>query len=515
MVHEFQLRRLFPLLALFILAFALPLSAQEEKRRIALVIGNSAYENVPALSNPGNDAADLAAALQKVGFEVILHSDQSQASMLDSLRTYRRKAAGAEIALIYFAGHGIEIDRQNYLIPVDAVLETDSDINFEAVPLDTVIFAASGATRLSMVIVDACRNNPFATSIKRTSSSRSIGRGLTAVEPTRNTLVAYAAKEGTTAADGSGRNSPYAEALIEALKEPNLEVGLMMRRVRDGVLQATAGEQEPFVYGSLSADQIFLNDTRGISIAEPEPEPETPVVSPADARANAVAAEVAFWQSIYESSKPEELRAYLKRYPDGLFVDLARSRLESQDDDGDEGEDLASLAPVEPLEPEAPPEPPRALRRSEVVELQERLSALGHSLGRADGIAGRRTQNAIRDFEASENMAITGQATLPVLTALRASVSDATLADWRARQATVRTTTPKPSAPTTSQPKTPTTTTPPKEAEASTGPDPEFRQFCNSNRQCGTSQCRQGGSGDFFKKTQACQFCRVWARRCQ
>ena len=477
--------------------------------RVALLIGNGAYQNVPELKNPRNDSADLADALEAVGFEVFLHTDQTQGTMLDTLRGFRRKASRAEIAVVYFAGHGIEIDRQNYLIPVDAVLETDSDINFEAVPLDTMIFAASGASRLSMVIVDACRNNPFAASIQRTSSSRSIGRGLSAVEPTRNTLVAYAAKEGTTAADGAGRNSPYATALLAALKEPNLEVGLMMRRVRDEVLASTGGAQEPFVYGSLSADQIYLNETRGLSLVSPG--------SDASRQQDATAAEVAFWQSVSQSDDPRELESYLARYPDGVFAGLARSRLARLNTS-----DTASLKPLVKQTPESEPEAndtaplidDRSLNRSEVVELQERLSALGHSLGRADGIPGRRTSAAVRAFEQQESLPETGEASLTVLTALRSKVSDTELRAWRAKQQAARTTTQRrtqPSNTATPKPAEPTT-----EAEApSTAKTPSFTKFCQSNRQCATTECRRGADGKIFANKRSCQFCRAYTVRCE
>lgn len=489
---------------------AVPAWAQEGgDRRVALVIGNGAYEHVPELKNPKNDSADLANALTAVGFDVTLHRDQTQGSMLDTLRGFRRKAAGAEIALIYFAGHGIEIDRQNYLIPVDAVLQTDSDINFEAVRLETMIFAASGAARLSMVIVDACRNNPFAASIQRTNSDRSIGRGLSAVEPTKNTLVAYAAKEGTTAADGAGRNSPYARALIEALQEPNLEVGLMMRRVRDAVLGATGGQQEPFVYGSLSAEQIFLNDTRGLSLVTPSPE--------AAQSPGASAAEIAFWQSIADTSDPAELESYLARYPDGLFSVLAQSRVARLRTTAPEPQD--EFKPLVPQDNQAEvesvdPEPSRALTRSEIVELQERLSAVGYGVGAADGIPGRRTSAAVREFERSQNLPETGEATLTVLTALREQISDADLEDWRSKQRAARVVKPKTEARQATQPRVQQAepaAEAPQEPAAKTG---AFRQFCASNAQCATSQCRTSDGGG-FRKRRACQFCSVYAVRCE
>lgn len=503
------------------LLMVLPLQAQENgAKRIALVIGNSAYENVAELKNPGNDSADLAAALTAVGFEVILHTDQTQGAMLDTLRGFRRSADGAEVALIYFAGHGIEIDRQNYLLPVDAVLETDADVNFEAVKLETMIFATSGAKRLGMVIVDACRNNPFATSMKRSNSSRSIGHGLSAVEPAKNTLVAYAAKEGTTAADGAGRNSPYAKALIASLRQPDLEVGLMMRRVRDDVLASTGGKQEPFVYGALSAEQIFLNDTRDLSPIAP-----AILVTNGDVEdvPDASADEIVFWQSIVGSSETSELEAYLARYPDGFFVDLARARIKKS------GKVVPGLeGPTNPLSPDkiAPQgDIERELTRREMVELQERLSAVGHRLGPADGIAGRRTEAAIRDYEKAQNLPILGQATWAILSALREQVRESELKTWRSKQTAAGPRTK--SAPTqtkatsrsnaVSPPKavSPAKVAAPKpKTETISKPLAKYKQFCGSNRQCGNSQCRIGTSGETWRKSRECRFCALYAQRC-
>lgn len=519
------LRRL--MLALILLAMVLPgivLAQDGQSRRIALVIGNGAYQNAPELSNPGNDAEDLAAALKNVGFEVIHRTDQTQGQLLDTLRTFQRKSSGADIALIYYAGHGIEIDRQNYLIPVDAVLETDSDVNFETVTLETVMFAASGATQLSMVIVDACRNNPFATSMQRSASSRSIGRGLSAVEPAQNTLVAYAAKEGTTAADGIGRNSPYAAALLKALARPDLEVGLMMRQVRDEVLGATNGQQEPFVYGSLSAEQIFLNEARGLSIVAPE---GTSTSGP-----TADAAEIAYWQSISQGSNVDELETYLTLYPSGLFSNLARSRIArmrsvaslsgSESDVTDQNSGLSSERTQPAVgEQTVSPAPQiqqltnRNLTRIETVELQERLSAAGHSLGRADGIAGRRTISAIRKFEEEEGLEITGAATWRVLQRLRSRVDDVALADWREEQT-------KQAAVPTSKPVqqiiAPTKPTPtPKQSTAepvATSPSKGSSQFCRSNRQCETSECRAGAGTSNWRNRPSCSLCSIYVDKC-
>jgi hypothetical protein len=227
-------------------------------RRVALVIGNSQYTNVPRLPNAGNDATDVSAALERVGFEVTQVQNADYGQMRASLQRFSADADGADMAVVYYAGHGFEIDSRNYLVPVDAWLKSDRDIDFETIPLAVVENSVSGAKTLSMVILDACRDNPFAVEMALSSPTRSIGRGLSAVEPSGGVLIAYSAKGGSLAKDGTGRNSPFASAFIEYVDDPGLDVGIMFRKIGDAVMQATNNQQEPFVYGRLPGDFIYL-----------------------------------------------------------------------------------------------------------------------------------------------------------------------------------------------------------------------------------------------------------------
>jgi basic membrane protein A len=227
-------------------------------KRVALVIGDSAYQHVARLPNPQRDAAAVAAALRRVGFQsVTLQTDLSRDGMMQALRDFARIAEGADWAVIYFAGHGLEVGGVNYLIPVDANLASDKDVGFEAVPLEQLLNAAERATKLRLVILDACRNNPFDSQMKRTVATRAVTRGLARVEPDDNTMVVYAAKHGETAIDGSGGNSPFTTALIKNLDTPGLEVRLLFDTVRDDVMDATSRKQQPFSYGSITARQKF------------------------------------------------------------------------------------------------------------------------------------------------------------------------------------------------------------------------------------------------------------------
>lgn len=229
-------------------------------RRIALVIGNSTYVSVPILLNPQRDAALVADTLKRVGFETVSLQVNLGRDALDSaLRNFARQAEAADWALVYYAGHGMEVNGTNYLIPVDAKISSDRDVSLEAVSLDQVRDVVNRAKRLRLIVLDACRDNPFASQMKRTMtvSSRSVSRGLASVEPEAGMLIVYAAKDGETASDGSGINSPFATAFVKNVQRPGLEVRRLFDNVRDDVMDATSRRQQPFSYGSLSGRDDF------------------------------------------------------------------------------------------------------------------------------------------------------------------------------------------------------------------------------------------------------------------
>ena len=251
-------------------------AAVKQGRRIALVIGNSGYKNVPALTNPQKDAAAIATSLRNVGFETVtLAIDATREKLIDSLRAFADDSEKADWAIVYYAGHGIEVNGQNYLIPTDAKLATDRDVQFEAIPLDQVMASLEGAKKLKLVLLDACRDNPFAPQMRRTAApattavatsstaggnvgSRSIGRGLGEVKVQGASLVVFAAKHGETALDGEGGNSPFAVAMVQRIATPGVEINKIFRLVRDDVMEATAGRQEPYTYGSLPGKEDFF-----------------------------------------------------------------------------------------------------------------------------------------------------------------------------------------------------------------------------------------------------------------
>ncbi|MBI1173613.1 peptidase C14, caspase catalytic subunit p20 [bacterium] len=246
-----------------------PLQAMAAK--VALVIGMGAYQHVVQLKNTVNDARNVGAKLEQVGFKVTYAIDATQTELLDTMQTFSFDAETADIALIYYAGHGVEASGENYLIPVDAEVKSNKDVQRVGVSLAQMLKVVEAARKMRIVILDACRNNPFgdlidttvkADPVKSGTDSRSTGpSGLAPVNPDLGTLVAFAAKEGQVALDGAGGDSPFALALMHALVKPDLEISLMFRQVRDEVLKETGNLQEPYTYGSLSGTPYYLAGT--------------------------------------------------------------------------------------------------------------------------------------------------------------------------------------------------------------------------------------------------------------
>jgi tetratricopeptide (TPR) repeat protein len=236
-----------------------PVATTPSGKRVALVIGNAKYSYAPLLANPTRDAQLLASTLRKVGFQsVTVKTDLTREGMIQALREFATTADGAEWAMVYYSGHGMEFGGANYLIPVDAQLKADRDIDLETVNIGQVLNTIEGAKRLRLVILDACRDNPFASQMRRTMASRSVGRGLARIEPEAGTLVVYAAKHGETALDGDGNDSPFVQAMVKRMVQtPPLEIRRLFDYVRDDVLASTHRKQQPFSYGSLSASEDF------------------------------------------------------------------------------------------------------------------------------------------------------------------------------------------------------------------------------------------------------------------
>jgi uncharacterized caspase-like protein len=313
-----MIKRLVPVAAVIggaILSMVLaPDVASAADKRVALIVGNSTYQTVPRLPNPSRDATAVARMFKDAGFDSVdVQLDVGNLEFKRSIRKFEALADHADIAVVYYAGHGLEIGGTNYLIPIDAKLASDRDAEDEAIPLERLVSSADGAKRLRLVILDACRDNPFITSMRRerkVASRAAVVSGLGKVEPTStDTLIAYAAKAGSIA-NGDGTQSPYTAALLKSLTVPGLDVRLAFGRIRDEVMKASGGKQEPFVYGSLGGNNLSL-------VPPPIVSQETPVdETRGDYEVVAKVGTVKAWQT------------FLGSHPTGFYSDLARAQLD-------------------------------------------------------------------------------------------------------------------------------------------------------------------------------------------
>jgi hypothetical protein len=326
------------------------------EKRVALVIGNGAYTKVPKLDNPKNDAAAMEAMFTAAGFDTVVRAnDLGVARMRRVLRDFSDTAYDADVAVVFYAGHGMEVGGVNYLIPTDAVLERDIDARDEAVSLDRVSEILEPVKRLRFIILDSCRDNPFVRSMRRTLATRTVRSGHGEIDektlPT-NTLVAYAQRAGATAGDGEGTNSPYTTALLKHLPTPGLDVELALRRVRDDVLKITKNRQEPFKYGSLGGTEVFLVRLQPPTV----PEAKAPPVSEAARE---------WWQ--VDKTSIAELETFVRRHGTSVEADYARARIEK-----------LKQASIPPAPPQVPPIKPPAPTASPAPEAPaERPSCSG------------------------------------------------------------------------------------------------------------------------------------------
>ena len=281
-------------------------------RRVALVIGNGAYTSVPGLKNPPNDARDMAAMLRTLGFDVTSGVNLNQRDMKRLIREFGMKLKGGGSGLFYYAGHGVQSKGRNYLIPVDANIQSEAEVEDSGVDAALVLnFMDDAQNGLNIVIFDACRNNPFARSF------RSANDGLAQVDAPTGTLIAYATAPGRVASDGSGQNGLYTSELLKQMRLPNVSITEMFMRVRAEVMKQTGNKQVPWEASSLVGSFYFSGGTT---------ESAAPVTA---SRIDANAFELSYWETIKSSTNPEDFKAYLTRYPNGQFADLANNRVKA------------------------------------------------------------------------------------------------------------------------------------------------------------------------------------------
>ena len=318
----------------FCLAFALGItlatqSAALADRRIALVIGNGKYENAGVLANPVNDADAIADLLTKAGFDSVdRRRDLGVVEFKRAVREFVDRAASADVAVVYYSGHGLEIGGVNYLIPVDAKLTSVLDMDDEAVSLDRILVAAGHVKKLSLIILDACRENPFHPAADDARVTRGVSLGLAGVGPTvADSLIAFAAKAGSVSYDGDGRNSPFTTALLKYITQPGLDIRLALGKVRDDVLRATNHRQEPYVYGSLGGENVALRPASEASsvAAFPPVMPNAAAVPPPPPRD---ADEAPDYRTAERAASLDGWRAFLAVHPGGSYARLARAEVD-------------------------------------------------------------------------------------------------------------------------------------------------------------------------------------------
>ena len=392
-------------------------ASSSASERVALVIGNGVYDHAPPLHVAMNDAADVGAALRRLGFAVTGVDNADQGAMRRALREFAAEASSARTAIVFYAGHAITLGEQSFLVPVDARLLSDQDIEFEAVPLKLVERAVSRASGIRLIILDAPQRSPFASTMQLNEATAQIREGLAGTRPSAGTLVVYSASEGTGTFDGEGRNGVFSGALLRYLEEPGLSVEQLFGTVREAVLAATGGRQAPSVYGSLSDESAYLGATPAHSS-----EPPAAVASAENAggeeelTAEKLAAEREFWTSVKDSNDPAELQSYLERHPNGTYAALARIRLERLGDSSGSISPETSSTPADQRPDESQSETPDPAAAEAALGLepghrrliQSGLALLGFEPGPVDGMFGQRTRAAIAEWQASQGDIPTG-----------------------------------------------------------------------------------------------------------
>lgn len=283
-----------------------------EPQRVALVIGNSAYANAP-LKNSVNDARDIAQALRELGFEVIYRENINQNEMKRDIRTFGERTRAGGTRLFYYAGHGVQVNGENFLIPIGADFDNEREVEYEAINVGLVLAQMEEVKNsINIVVLDACRNNPFARSF------RSASRGLASIDAPTGTLIAYATAPGSVASDGIASNGIYTQELLRYMRTSGMSVEEIFKRTRISVREKTQGKQTPWESSSLTGDFYF----RGANHAgATEKQESTRLVT------DTSALELSFWDSIKNSSDPDDFSEYLRKYPNGTFAGIASNRL--------------------------------------------------------------------------------------------------------------------------------------------------------------------------------------------
>ncbi|WP_334359956.1 MULTISPECIES: caspase family protein [unclassified Bradyrhizobium] len=390
----------YPTLVLAVIGLIFTAGTASAEKRVAFVVGNGAYKNVAPLPNPSVDAKAMAAALRNVGFEVVEGSNLTRDKMTERLLDFGKKAQGADVALFFYAGHGIAISGTNYLLPIDADIKSEMDVKLgAAINIDLTLEQTMGDAKVKLVFLDACRDNPFAAKIKSNSATRSVNvqTGLAEMKSGEGTLIAFATGPGQTALDGQeGNNSPFTRALLANLTQPGVEIQQAMTKVRAQVNEETNKGQLPWGHTNLIGS-VYLNGA-------PAPG-AVAAAAPTGSTSKASDVELEFWRSIKDSNKPEELNAYLASYPNGQFRSLALSRIASLENGAKDANATRNLSTgIDPAtfkeEANQTTEDQIGLDKGQRRDVQRRLTGLGFDT-KATGQFDQSTRAVIARWQAA------------------------------------------------------------------------------------------------------------------
>ncbi|RWK00567.1 caspase family protein [Mesorhizobium sp.] len=411
-------------IVLFVLAaFGAEAATPEAAKRVALVIGNSKYVNAVPLPNPANDAQLIASTLRNAGFEVIEGVDQDNQGMHSLISRFTEESYNANLAVIFYAGHGMQVDGKNYLIPIDAELTSPAYLKTRTVQIDEFMAALPPDPAVGVIILDACRDNPLARTLAASlPKSRSLGAGLAPVEAkadgvgTGGVLIAYATDPGAIAFDGNGVDSPYSLALAKHLTEPGVEIQSALTRVRGEVTEATQGRQRPWHNASLGRE-VFLGkpQTEAAPVADASKTTAAPAPAPVASEPPSWEVEQRLWDEASKKNAIPFYEAYLEQFPNGRFATVAKLNIDQLKDPNAQNKQVAALdangadanagsavrtsVGITDAMKQTPgteqTEEAIGLDRNGRIDLQLRIEALGNELGQADGNIGPRTRQAI------------------------------------------------------------------------------------------------------------------------
>lgn len=446
-----MLKGLIAAVGMSLAAAAVPYSAAHAafEKKVALVVGNGAYRNAPALDNPVTDAKAIAAAFERLGFETVTGYDLDKDGLEDTIRSFARASRKADLTAFFYAGHGIAFDDKNYIIPIDARFQDATALDFEAVGMDFVVKQMRYNDGVSLVFLDACRDNPLASTLTRSlgkSTRSAVSRGLADMDVRnagRGLAIAFATSPGEVAYDGASKHSPFTSALLNNIEREGADITEVMSRVTGEVLQLTEDRQRPWLNASLT----------GPVVLKPVPAVMTDAVadnavSPSPAAQNQIAvmeAETKLFNYAYEKRSVNHFETYLATYPNGLYAAIARKEIDRLNGEGTKGVEVAALTPADaendadrastatdvaaldpaaeagvadeaeaaeteeaPAEATAETEAALELDREARREIQHRLNMLDADVGYADGLFGPRTRGGITKFQAENDFAETG-----------------------------------------------------------------------------------------------------------